>query len=130
MRFLIIGFTTATKSESGTNRYSSDSIASAYYAISCSMPGNLFLSIDIIRTSAIIPFECTLIRLITKILFQPSNSASPVENEGGGLAGLAWHKSPSKISPGKSPDNSFKITLPTARAMDVEEGNLLDFLCQ
>ena len=88
------------------------------------MPGNLFLSIDIIRTSAIIPFEFILIRLITKILFQPSNSASPVENEGGGLAGLAWHKSPSKISPGKSPDNSFKITLPGARAMDVEEGTI------
>ena len=74
--------------------------------------------------------EFILIRLITKISFQPSNATPPVENEGGGLAGLAWHKSPSKISPGKSPDNSFKITLPTARAMDVEEGNLLDFLCQ
>ena len=91
------------------------------------MPGNLFLSIDIIRTSAI---KFILIRLITKILFQPSNSASPVENEGGGLAGLAWHKSPSKISPGKSPDNSFKITLPGARAIDVEEGTIQDFPCQ
>ena len=71
-----------------------------------------------------------LIRLITKTSLQPSNSTFPVENEGGGLAGLAWHKSPGKISPGKSPDNSFKITLPTARAMDVEEGRILVFVCQ
>ena len=71
-----------------------------------------------------------LIRLITKTSLQPSNSTSPVENEVGGLAGLAWHKSPGKISPGKSPDNSFKITLPTARAMDVEEGRILAFVCQ
>ena len=68
------------------------------------------------------------IRLITKTSLQPSNSTTPVENESGGLAGLAWHKSPGKISPGKSPDNSFKITLPTARAMDVEEGRILAFL--
>ena len=70
------------------------------------------------------------IRLITKTSLQPSNSTSPVENESGGLAGLAWHKSPGKISPGKSPDNSFKITLPTARAMDVEEGRILAFVGQ
>ena len=71
-----------------------------------------------------------LLPLITTFSLQPSNSTSPVENEVGGLAGLAWHKSPSKISPGKSPDNSFKITLPTSRAMDVEEGTILDFLCK
>ena len=54
-----------------------------------------------------------------------SESASP--NKSGGLAGLAWHTSPIKISPGKaasqSQDNSFKITIPASRQTHISNGN-------
>ena len=50
-------------------------------------------------------------------------------NEGGGLAGLAWHTSPMKISPGKAAalanDNSFKITIPSSKPADTIDGNYL-----
>ena len=48
-------------------------------------------------------------------------------NEGGGLAGLAWHTSPAKVSPGKAAalanDNSFKITIPSSKPTDLIDGN-------
>ena len=54
-------------------------------------------------------------------------------NKSGGLAGLAWHTSPMKISPGKavahSQDNSFKITIPTTRQSQISNGNNANHNC-
>ena len=60
-----------------------------------------------------------------------SEPASP--NKSGGLAGLAWHTSPIKISPGKtasqSQDNSFKITIPASRQTHISNGNNINYTC-
>ena len=52
-----------------------------------------------------------------------------ITNEGGGLAGLAWHTSPVKVSPGKrlvqAQDNSFKITIPSSKPSETTDGNYI-----
>ena len=69
--------------------------------------------------------------LKSSIIQADSNPESP--NKGGGLAGLAWHTSPIKISPGKaaaqSEDNSFKITIPTSRQAQISNGNNVNHNC-
>ena len=59
---------------------------------------------------------------------QQSNPGVSVGREGGGLAGLAWHTSPAKTSPGKergAADNSFKITIPSLKTMAPQnDGNI------
>ena len=62
------------------------------------------------------------------------NPEPEIRNEGGGLAGLAWHTSPLKVSPGKrlvqAQDNSFKITIPSSKPSEISDGNniFIDFL--
>ena len=60
------------------------------------------------------------------LLFQEIHSIdSEYANESGGLAGLAWHTSPAKNSPSKSGaanDNSFKITIPPPKPIELQGG--------
>ena len=62
---------------------------------------------------------------------QQANSTPEPINEGGGLAGLAWHTSPVKMSPGKearlSQDNSFKITIPAPKQAETSDGTNVNF---
>ena len=68
------------------------------------------------------------------ILLQSTNTEPDIRFEGGGLAGLAWHTSPVKESPGKrlvqAQDNSFKITIPSSKPSETTDGNYIfvDFL--
>ena len=69
--------------------------------------------------------------LKSSIIQADSEAESP--NKSGGLAGLAWHTSPIKISPGKaaaqSQDNSFKITIPTSTQAQISNGNDVNHNC-